>query len=122
MAVKPRRHYTTIKDRIVAPRECAICRQSYTPRYEEQTCCPGRCNKVNGGRMHREEKTARLLRIIEERRQARNRAIQAECRATWGELSIREIEIFKYAMLTGFKRGLSRGYVMQKRQAKGKAA
>jgi hypothetical protein len=113
---------TLIKDRIVPSRKCSICRQSYTPRYEEQTCCPGRCNKVNGGRMHREEKTARLLRIVEARKQARNQAIQTECREQWGELSIREIEIFKYAMSTGFKRGLSRGYVMQKRQAKVKAA
>jgi hypothetical protein len=72
--------------------------------------------------MHLDEKRARFARIAVQRKEARNHAIQAECRARWGELSIREIEIFKYAMSTGYVRGRSRGMSMQKRQAKVLAA
>jgi hypothetical protein len=61
-----------------------------------------------GGRGNREAKIAKLMRVIQVRRDAKKRAIEAECRERWPNMTAREIEIANFFMKLGYKRGYSK--------------
>ena len=94
----------------IAPsRQCKACARWYTPWYIEQRACSGPCGRVLAGNQRLEEKTARLLEIVRQRRLAKNRQIEADCREQWGALTPREVQLFNYAAKVGYKRGYSKG-------------
>lgn len=107
---------TLIRDKVVAPRQCPICLQSYTPRWVEQQTCGGRCARVFGGRRNRGRMPSAFAASAQQRREKRKREVETLCHARWPELSVREIEIFNFAHLVGYKLGYNRGLCHQRRQ------
>lgn len=107
---------TLIRGKVVPERICEVCKDPYTPRYEEQKTCGGRCSRVWGGRQNRGHMPAAFAASARSRREARKREVEAICRAKWPELSVREIEIFNFAHLVGYRLGYNRGLCHQRRQ------
>lgn len=107
---------TPIRDKFVRARQCVICREAYTPRYVEQQTCGGRCSRIFGGQHNRGRFPAGFAVAASRRREAKDRAIQATCQERWGDLSAREIEIFEFAVRTGYDRGYNKGLQSQRRQ------
>ena len=92
----------------VERRTCAVCGELYLPWWVEQQTCQQSCARVLGGRGNREAKTARLLQVIQARREAKRLAIQADCRERWPDMTKREMEIANFFAKLGYKRGYSK--------------
>lgn len=120
-----RKTRTRIGGKLVEPRICVICHEPYTPHYQEQESCGARCSRVLGGRrkiQHHGRLPAAFVARAAARRESTKKAIRAECRQRWSVMSEREIEIFEFAMLTGYRRGYAKGQVRQRRQQASAAA
>lgn len=107
---------TLIRDKVVPLRVCEVCGHDYTPRWVEQHTCGGRCARVYGGRKNRGRMPAAFAASAQQRRETRKREVEALCQRRWPELSVREIEIFNFAHLVGYKLGYNRGLCHQRRQ------
>lgn len=108
---------TSFTDKVVAPRTCVVCTQPYTPRYQEQETCGGRCARVHGGRQHKGQLPPQFAKKIQARREARREAIRQTLGARFGELSAREIEIFTFVYRIAYDRGYAKGLAHQRRKA-----
>lgn len=109
-----------ISGKVVEPRECLVCHDPFTPRWETQVTCGGRCSRVYGAAGGRRPKKGEIpmpfVKVLERRRTKRRLEIEAICRARWPELSVREIEIFHFARKLGYDQGYQKGLIRQKRQ------
>lgn len=108
----------------VAPaRPCVICRQPFQPRFEEQRACAGRCARTWGGRQTQVDRVPFGFSVmVEQQRRARRDRVQATVRQRWQELSVREVEIFKFAYRIAYDQGYNKGFASQRRQQKANAA
>jgi hypothetical protein len=59
---------------------------------------------------------------VVKRKAARKREIERTCQRRWPELSVREIEIFNFAVKVGYRRGYAKGYNEVRRGYRRKAA
>lgn len=112
---------TRIVEKIVAPRTCSVCGDPFTPRFVSQWTCPGRCSRVAGGRKGVEQKTAALMKVVAQRKVEAKRKVEELCHTRWPELSVREIEIFNFAVRYGYKLGYKAGLGHQRRAARATA-
>lgn len=113
---------TPIRSKVVEPRICSVCEFPYTPRWEEQQTCGGRCARVCGGRKNKGHWPPAFAAAARRRREAKRQAIRATCRQRWPEMTVREVEIFEFAMRTGYDRGYAMGLKSQRRQKASAAA
>lgn len=105
---------TPIRSKVVEARTCGVCGGPFTPRFVEQQTCGGRCSRsLNGSSPN---SLAALQRAAIGRRAKAKRQIEAKCHARWPEMSVRDIEIFNYAVKLGYNRGYSRGLVHRRRE------
>jgi predicted nucleic acid-binding Zn ribbon protein len=117
MSNRPKR----IAGKVVEPRTCTVCGDPFTPRYVGQQTCPGRCSRIVGGRKGIARKTENLLRVVAQRRAEGKRRVEALCHQRWPELSVREIEIFNFAVKHGYRIGYRAGLAHQRRAARAAA-
>lgn len=119
------RDRTPIRDKVVPTRVCPVCAQSYTPRWEEQITCGGRCARVFGGHGCKRPKKGELpiafAQFVEIRRATRKAEVEALCHKRWPELSVREIELFNFARRLGYDQGYQKG-LLHVRKLKAKAS
>lgn len=110
---------TPVKGKVVATRVCEICKEDYTPKWEEQRTCGGPCARRLAGRQLRGRGVpVGFARAIARRKAARKAEVERECQKRWPELSVREIEIFNYAVKLGYNRGYAKGFHSQRRKRK----
>ncbi len=99
------------------PRRCPICRQDFTPtRKAQQACGVGCARKLAGRTWGANGQPPAFAAALAQRKAARRRATEQLCERRWPELSVREIEIFNFAMQHGYARGYQKGLVHQKRK------
>ncbi len=102
-------------DKIIRPRRCLKCPDRFTPRHPEQVTCSRACGyALQADRKHGHAPEP----AIEKLREMHRAAIRLYCFEAWGELSVREVEIFKFATRMGYRRG----YMAMYRGRKSKAA
>lgn len=100
-----------------ARRRCPICRRYFQPRRERQRACGFVCGRKSAGRTMKANGTPRqLLRQHRINRLTRRRYVAATCRARFGALTPREIDLFTFASAEGYGRGYARGYFSSKRR------
>jgi hypothetical protein len=91
------------------PRMCVICHREYQPTRTAQRACGFHCARALTGRTTRGRVPAGLLEVLRKRKAERKRLIERACEKRWPELSVREIEIFNYAVQLGYRRCYQKG-------------
>lgn len=100
-------------------RRCPICPKEFTPTRKAQRACGFVCaRKLAGRTWGAKGQPPAFAAALAQRKTARRRAVEQLCSRRWPELSVREIEIFNFAMQHGYARGYQKGYAHRKRQAR----
>lgn len=94
-------------------RTCRVCKHRYRPRWEEQVTCGGTCAKALSAKGRY---PVAFAVEIAKRKAAKKCEIETLCARRWPELSVREIEIFNFAVQVGYDRGYNKGYTEMKRR------
>lgn len=96
-------------------RQCPICGKGFSPRLKAQRACGPICSRTLAGRTLAKRYPFGSAKAVAALKLASQRRVEAVCHKRWPELSVREIEIFNFAMRHGFNRGYSKGYYALKR-------
>lgn len=97
-------------------RACVICKQRFTPSRKLQRACGTPCSRKLAGLFQRGQQPKPFAAEVAKRRVAKRLEIETLCHRRWPELSVREIEIFNFAVRVGYNRGYARGYNEMKRR------
>lgn len=82
----------------------------FRPRWIEQMTCSKPCRILYTANQQRGNQPRGFVANCDARRATRKREIEAICHDRWPELSVREIEIFNFAVQVGYRRGYGKGY------------
>lgn len=100
---------------IYTPRRCPICRLKFDPKRAAQRACGFACSRKLAGYTWGMKQPAPFAAELRKRKLARKIAIEQACQRQWPELSVREIEIFNYAVKLGYQRGYQKALAHKKR-------
>lgn len=103
-------------------RRCPICRVQFQPTRKTQRACGTACSRKLQGLAYVGKQPPAFRAEVARRKIARKRAVEQLCHRQWPELSVREIEIFNFAVAVGYQRGYAKGCNQLKRGYQRKAA
>lgn len=93
------------RDRIIPPKTCPACRCQFTPRRDRQATC-GRTTCVRRWQ-GLQRKGVKPVKAIAVRHQQRLDAVRTMLREQFGELSVREIHLFRAIWKRAYQRGFN---------------
>lgn len=92
---------------------CGVCRQPFRPTDYRRKLCSVKCrNAYNGIR----SKGKTPVEAIEASKRLRDQSTREDVRKQFGELSVREIELFKWTYKLAWQRGYNKALHRQPRR------
>jgi predicted nucleic acid-binding Zn ribbon protein len=95
---------------------CVVCDASYIPIWRGQRACRQRCARILAGRTNK-TRPLMLVAARAKKRAIARATVERMVARSYGELSVREVQLFNLGVRVGYKRGYHKGYHQTRKAA-----